>query len=466
MTNANSTMTNISGLGKLPISVDYKIHDAVFSKLIELNKEGFAALAKEAREVISNPKTTTAEILELNKRFQDLYKAHDGSTVFNTVEGNALSAIYPIPECLDDELKLSAEDKACSNILKKTNTNGFNKIAILPPISNSSYIALSNVYNQSIFLAKLMQAGSSIWAKYGNGRATPTSHSWGLLLLSLNLHPYYELNLRNNYQEYSKSNLFKAIFPNWDHEANSNFAQLKAVDLKPYSFFADIYKVEETTPAEYEIQFKELVTEFYSKKPSADEIKRIGFNSASELFAFLDSAKKELPENPSIWGKINKPIIELSGLKAFSHKKLKNYISAFSVFVTDDKELAEKISSVSQIGHYVYVESNYNNNIFPLLRLVSTEDGDFNTFKNITNIERGTWSRYEKGQRFPHDAVWSQALLALDLHPYYQLSPRKKNLEAVFEIYKHLHPVVDTSDNSGHFISATTTFDQFKASKN
>lgn len=466
MTDSNNTMVKITGLGKMPIAVDYKFHDAVFSKLVEINKEGFTALAKEAREAIADSETTTADILDLNKRFQDLYKAHNGTEIFDTVEGNALSAIYPILDCLDDDLKLSAEDKVGSNVLKKANANGFNKIAILPPISNSSYIALANVYNQSIFLAKLMQSGSSILAKYCNGRATPTSHSWGLLLLSLNLHPYYELNLRNNYQDYSGSKLFQSIFPNWDHEGNSNFAQLKAVDLKPYSFFADIYKPEEISPAEYEAEFKTLVKEFYAKKPSADEIKRIGFKSAEELFAFLDSSKAELENNPSIWSKINKPIIELSSLKAFSHKKLKNYISAFSVYVSDDKELAEKISSVSQIGHYIYVESNHNNNIFPFLRLVATEDGDFNSFKNLTNIERGTWSRYEKGQRFPHNAVWAQTLLALDLHPYYQLSPRKKNLETVFEIYKHLHPVVDTSDNSGHFISASTTFEQFKASKN
>lgn len=465
MTDVKNETTTYSGLGKLPIAVDYNFHDAVFTKLLELDKAGFSQLAKEAREAIANSETTTAEILELNKRFQDLFKKHNGSEVFNTVEGNALSAIYPIPECLDDELQISSEDAAISTILNKTNENGFPKIAILPPVSNSSYIALANVFDQSIFLSNLMKSGSSIWAKYCNGRATPTSHSWGLLLLSLNLHPYYELNLRSNYHEFSKTALFKAIFPNWDYKENENFAQLKAVDLKPYSFFSETYKPEPVTPAEYEKQFKDLVTAYYATKPSPDAIKRIGFSSAGDLFTFLENSKKELSTNPSVWSKINKPIIELSSLKAFSHKKLKNYVAAFSQFVSDDAELAKKISSVSHIGHYIYVEANRNNNIFPLLRQISAQKGDFNVFKNLTNIERGTWSRYEKGQRFPQDAVWAQTLLALDLHPYYHLVPRKKNLETVFEIYKHLHPIVDTSDNSGHFITASTTFEQFKSGK-
>lgn len=465
MTDANKTMINISGLGKLPIALDYKAHDAVYSKLLELDKVGFSELAKEAREAIANKETTTAAIMDLNKRFQDLYKKHNGNEVFNTVEGNALSAIYPVSQCLDDDLKISADDIAVSNVLNKTNPNGFPKVAILPPVSNSSYMALANVFDQSIFLSRLMKSGSSIWAKYCNGRATPTSHSWGLLLLSLNLHPYYELTLRTNYHEYSKTELFKAIFPNWDYQANENFAQLKAVDLKPYVFFSDTYKPEPVSQEEYAIQFKEHVSKFYASKPSDADLKLVGYNSAEELFSFLEQSKKDLSDNPSLWMKINKPIINLSSLKAFPHKKLKNYIAAFSHYVSDDVELAKQISSVSHIGHYIYVEANHNNNIFPLLRHIVSENGDFNSFKQVTNIERGTWSRYEKGQRFPQEAVWAQTLLALDLHPYYRLVPRKKNLEKVFQIYKHLHPVIDTSDNSGNFITASTTFEQFKSGK-
>lgn len=415
------------GLDKTrPPSTEMKLKAAIAKKLIDLNKALDEKLPAE------------------------IYAKH--ATKFNTA-----TAFYPSPSFISikgkGEFPIINDETSMkhSAVLSSTTLKGYGKIAVTPPASHAVYSYLAETYS-TMFLIHCMKASSpGTWSKYTNGRSLPSGVNWGLMLLALGIHPLYKVKHRTNIKEVASSPLFQDILPNWVE--NFDFAlweKLAKTDLKPHPNAKGPAPVHTQIDLAAERKmFKNNIRDWYNK---GNVYKN--YATADDLIKKLDDWYDRLKSNASLSKDINKVILDMVSMNAFSQTSTRHYIIAYSIDHKMPDNLDQLIFDNSVIASFLHIEGNPSPNTYIALRHLTNPTGEISTLSGYAGISTETWVRYEQGTRIPHNSAWTSILLALDLHPIYKLIPRtdENEIEVMKQIYLQLHHSIHKPDSIEFYI--------------
>lgn len=357
-----------------------------------------------------------------------------------------LPALYPSPSFLHyssiDEISLVGEPPVESKVFTSTPYKLLKNISVTPPATPRIYILLSRVFKSTGFLTHATKSNSSsTWSKYNLSRSTPTSKTWGLLLLTLGLHPIYELKLRKNTNSLSKNKLFNDLFPNWENTFNlASWEKIKDLELQQYTGVSDL-KLEIPTVAQVKEELHSELLDWYDRGQRFRHHK-----SAQDVINEINSLHMSSATNKAAYKQIVDMLHEMVSKKIFNKTRTQYYAAGFSQPIKLPNNIIKEIKKNTKIASRLILESNPNPNIYIMLRALF--DGKTlhpNHISEASGISFQMWNKYEQGVGIPNSSAWTALIASMDIHPIYTIERRKEeaSTEKVFNIFKLLHQRIE-----------------------
>lgn len=442
----------------------------VFNQKIEAKQKIIAQLVKTNESLI--------EWLQ-SDAIKDVYQEH-------TSLYKVMSCFYPEQEIvdLDDDgnlIILNESDFDYSEILKDTFLNKrsvYRFIAVSPPTNSGVYNQMINTFNNNLGFFNYGQSikTEGLWNNYKRGKNTPTPINWGLFLLFLGIHPLYQLEERKD--DFKNTQLFKAIYPNWDSSFNQKLWEYSQhINLKPYKSFSgsllkkkknkDVINVD--NPAAVRSEIHDLITDWFNHSDKTENpfITKnpfiTNYRNALSLISFISKDSDSISEQKDLNREKYKILFKLVKLKVITSHQLDEYLASFRKKVEITDEIEELLLSKTRVAFFIHQEPNPNPNFYTLMRLLMGGP-DTRKIPYLTEINQASWMGFEKGKRVPKSGIWAALLLCLDIHPMYRIKPRQnsKDIKESFQIYMALH---DTAKATGFsfYLPKTATEKEFRA---
>lgn len=390
-------------------SIPFNFNGLIFDETDRINKEKLSKLHAELNLAMN-------EILTKTKQLDFLDKING---IANPKD--AYSLLLPIPNGINSEIF----------------SISFKHIAVHPPLNTTAYKTLSIALSQNTFITyNLGLKNESSYGKYIAGQTQPNEINWGILLLSLGIHPVYEIKHKDTAATLKQLKKLNISINNEESFTSEYINRLKRMDLK------EIPKSIKLLSKDKSFSLPQIKEKLYSK---------IQKNCNSTRYAMitnkLELLHNEYSDHPSTLVKIRKYLNHLATTKIIDNKDV---ISALSYYSTPLDEVESSINIESQFGEFSNcIQLTYlpSPTIFTILQ--KKLNLDF-LKQNHFNTKYLYWYNLEKGGLQATSIYYAFILLSLNLHPIYTLSLRKNNKKSrdIFNLFKDFHKVTIQDDSA------------------
>lgn len=389
---------------------------ADFTAIIQAKVPSFTALVEQAKAVKNDGVANfTKDAIELLDGTPDLN--------IHNLKPNVASILYP-------PVKLTDRDQLMSLV---RSTYGFEMlsfgsghVSVAPPLNPNIYEVLRKNYKSKIYLAKLANVDISVWYKYEAAKVLPSSHTWGLLLLTAGIHPVYKLALRDDADTFRESEFAQLLteycmvrFP-----SNSNADSNDLRSLAQSSSDVVVYNKEEAES----VSASRIISKIKSCGISLEPVyKCLGLKNGEAVTKNL--SKKEFKSLTDTIKELVK--VNLAKFPSATYEQNISWERAILMAVLEAdlspellKDFAKHTRNV-QIANRMYIEAPNNPNVYTAMKNLLTNTDNVAAFYRLVGVDIGMWFRLESGTRNLSTSLWSTILLVLNLHPFYKLKMRK-----------------------------------------
>lgn len=415
---------------------------------------------REVNSALSEKQNDLNILFYINEELIDWLKTTSIQSIY---KGKSISiytiipSFYPNPEFIEISengpvfadsisIKSSRVLNSVDNVAElKKGGLGYSKIPVSPPENLFIYKYLSDFFDNDLRLLNfgLNSITHDLWSKYEQGLATPTSSTWGIFLLYLGIHPIYSLEKRTDSSFRTDSLLFQTIFPNFDSSFNSFlYKYAKENDLRELQI--NHSEKTETSSHSEEKKSREYVLQKITKEVNA--LYKSGFkvpryrtskDVISQLLFTTEDIRAQKKANTVKLTIINY-LVKSNVISKKERDLFKKSLSTQNQS-TVSKETTALLLRKYRIALFLNNEPNANPNFYSMYRFLMGR-ATIQQILVLLDISQTSWVYYEQGSKIPPNNSWITMLLALDIHPFYHITPRKnKDLNEAKDLYYTLH---------------------------
>lgn len=376
----------------------------------------------------------------------EIEKVSEIKALSKQLKSHIAAILFPPVKLEHDELMHFVRSSSNARIISV----GSRHVTVVPPLNTNIYEILHKYYRSKLFLAKLADVDISVWYKYENAKAVPSATTWGLFLLRADIHPVYELVLRDDSESFQKSQ-FAKILTDYCQVRFTSTGNGDANDLRSLEELSNDFTA-----------YEKVISDNVTSEKVLTRLKAAGI-SLEPLYSTLnlkvgDKVEKISKSDFKVFVDAIKNFVE-AHIDKFPTSRFENTMNweraiLIAILESDVSEsLIEEFENYTKhlsIANRMYIQPPNNPNVYTALKSALTSPGDsIAAFYKMIRVEIGMWTRLESGSRNLSSSVWSTILLILNLHPFYKLRVRKDVYNSVpGKFYVATHKVIVNDEKS------------------